>query len=829
MSDIIQLGIELDDTKFINPLQEIEKRLIAVEKAKQEAFGDSTKVIKDGEEALKKNVAEAAKAEKEYDKLSKGTQEYSRSLKDVIKEQKIFGVSIADVQKQFNAKTAALKSTVAGLKGGTSALKLFRVALAATGIGVIVIALGSLVSLLTRTQKGIDFVNRIAASLGATIDVVVDRASTLGQALVALFSGDFQGAADLAKQAVSGVTDEIIREATAANELEQRNQNLRDSQRELNVEYAKTQARIEELRNASRDETKSQQERIQALQEAQRLETQLEEKRVALARENLDIIEKRNALGESLADDLDAQAEAEIILFNIQADTDRKRRRDFQQLQSLQRQAAQEAKAAQEAERKRIEEINSELEKQLGLLGQRVASVEFEGLDQFEKLKRERQLAIEEVEKLRDTLQETAEQAGKQVDITDDIQTLFDAIEREYVRGFNKLAGVEGLETQSITPFEIDNDVDIDDLSNRIAKPFEVASGKAELTVGESLQKFKDSILDKLGVSEDELQPLFSALSGVFQSISQGILDNTNLQIEQQEGIIERLNLQIEETEDALDRELELKKIGRANDFDDLKKRLEQEQKQREEAEAKRLALEKEVARERLLIESLQQGASLATAAAQVFAAESKKGLLGIAFAITAITTIFTTFKKFKNLAKQDVPTLREGLNPYHSTDSKGKGLLIQGPSHERGGVPLIHGGRLYEAEGGEILVGTRVSKLNADFLNNLNRGRYDNIDMLAVAENARKMGRLTMSAASGIQKSQAKYSQLKASEERKLMETAYRNAAMEAAKYIVNGNKQNLLLKPDKTPLPDGRILEERYNEKGDKTGTIIRELPKK
>ena len=83
----------------------------------------------------------------------------------------------------------------------------------------------------------------------------------------------------------------------------------------------KALADIEELKLIAEDVTKSEQERLNAAQSAFKIENDLLNKRIANAEENLRIIKEENAIGESMAEDLDREAQAEIDLFTIRQES----------------------------------------------------------------------------------------------------------------------------------------------------------------------------------------------------------------------------------------------------------------------------------------------------------------------------------------------------------------------------------------------------------------------------------------------------------------------------------------------------------------------------
>jgi len=81
---------------------------------------------------------------------------------------------------------------ISNLSGATAktnlSLKAFSIALASTGIGLVVLALGSLVTYLTQTQNGIDKLNSVLTPLKAVFSGLVSLAAELGSKLVDAFS-----------------------------------------------------------------------------------------------------------------------------------------------------------------------------------------------------------------------------------------------------------------------------------------------------------------------------------------------------------------------------------------------------------------------------------------------------------------------------------------------------------------------------------------------------------------------------------------------------------------------------------------------------------------
>jgi hypothetical protein len=207
-------------------------------------------------------------------------------------------------------------------KATSKSMKILKVAIASTGIGLLVVALGSLVAFFTKTQRGANIVSKAMAGIGATIDVLIDRLSSFGEGLFKIFSGDFSDGIDILKNSFVGLGAEIAKESVAAVDLSERYEALRVAQAGLTIETRKRRAEIKALNKDAEDTTLSEQERFAAIDKAIKTENELQGKRVALAKERLAILKEQNALSEGTTEDLEAEAEAEGALFAILEESD---------------------------------------------------------------------------------------------------------------------------------------------------------------------------------------------------------------------------------------------------------------------------------------------------------------------------------------------------------------------------------------------------------------------------------------------------------------------------------------------------------------------------
>ena len=229
--------------------------------------------------------------------------------------------------------SAALKGMGTGIVNGIKGLRTMKitskttfnaikVGIASTGIGLLVLALGSLITYFTQSQKGADKLKVAFSAIGTTISVLVDRLTTFGGGLLKILSGDFSEGVDMLKGSFAGLGEEIRNETAAAAELERANQRLQD--REIAMIKTRAEARrdIEAAKLASADQTKTTQERAAALEKAIELEKKVANEEIAIAKERARIITEQNALGESMREDLEAQAEAEARVIQLEAERD---------------------------------------------------------------------------------------------------------------------------------------------------------------------------------------------------------------------------------------------------------------------------------------------------------------------------------------------------------------------------------------------------------------------------------------------------------------------------------------------------------------------------
>ena len=306
----------------------------------------------------------------------------NKETKDLTNNFGAFGITIGSIKKKFSdvakivnngLKTFGLNAQIAGkafqlIFGGEvklGAKLLFDVikkGIAATGIGLFAIALGSVVTFLAKTKKGAELLERTLAGLGAAFKVIRDRVSGLGEGILKLFSGDTKAGFEQIKGSFKGIGDEIVADTKAVVELKKSFQDLRDSNRELRVETAKSKAKIEELRLIAADTSKSTEERQAAAQKAFDIENKLLNKRIENAKEAIRIQIEENKTAENKDEALDALADKEIALADLQRESATRQRRIVEQINQIQRQGDAEADKARKKKQDDIDKANKKAE-----------------------------------------------------------------------------------------------------------------------------------------------------------------------------------------------------------------------------------------------------------------------------------------------------------------------------------------------------------------------------------------------------------------------------------------------------------------------------------
>ena len=153
--------------------------------------------VKVGGEMLK-NIQEQDKKMKDLDGSmgdhQRNVGDYKNSIIGAFQQ---MGIPIGGVTKLLALQTTAQEGLTAANAAGTKGLKLFKIALLATGIGAIVVAIGALAAGFLSTQRGVDAVNKVLIPLKVVMQRLWGIVQELGTAIVDAFSNPQQTIKDL--------------------------------------------------------------------------------------------------------------------------------------------------------------------------------------------------------------------------------------------------------------------------------------------------------------------------------------------------------------------------------------------------------------------------------------------------------------------------------------------------------------------------------------------------------------------------------------------------------------------------------------------------------
>ncbi len=317
--------------------------------------------------------ANTSKAVKSVDKLDD-------SIKDTSKNTQELESSMSGLDQASGGMITKFKGLKQGLKNVITGFKSMRVAIIATGIGALVLAVSALGAAFTSTEEGQNKFNKIMlvissvtgnlidllASLGNGIidaftnpmeslekfkdfivenitnrfEAAIDTIGFLGSAIKKVFSGDFSGAMDDAKSAgssyidtLTGVKDtigktteavkelgeEIIKEGKIASGIADQRAKADKLERQLIVDRAEANRKRAELLEQAVDREKfTVEERIKFLEEAGKLEEEITNKEIQAAKIRLQAKQEENALSGSTKEDLEEEARLKAEVINLE-------------------------------------------------------------------------------------------------------------------------------------------------------------------------------------------------------------------------------------------------------------------------------------------------------------------------------------------------------------------------------------------------------------------------------------------------------------------------------------------------------------------------------
>lgn len=141
-------------------------------------------------------IAETADAKKNIKGIATELKETNKEAVKVNKSQADLTASTSALDKASGGLVGKLKGSIGALKGVTAGFKTMRGAIISTGIGALVIAIGSLIAAFKSSEEGQNKFNKIMGMIGVVTGNLVDLLADLGEKLISTFENPKQALKD---------------------------------------------------------------------------------------------------------------------------------------------------------------------------------------------------------------------------------------------------------------------------------------------------------------------------------------------------------------------------------------------------------------------------------------------------------------------------------------------------------------------------------------------------------------------------------------------------------------------------------------------------------
>ncbi len=405
-------------------------------------------------------------AQKSLKGLEKGVEDVNKEVKDTGKTTQQMGGTLDKISGGAVSKFGAFKSAVAGV---TTGFKSLRVAIIATGIGALLIAVTALGQAFTRSEEGQnkfakilgvigsvtgnlldlladlgesiisvfenpkqaikDFANLIKDNITTRFEGLINLIPNLGKAVEQLFKGNFKEAGKIAgdsigkvvlgvdsiTDSVSGAIDavkefgeEVASDAAASAKIADQRAKAEKEARKLITERAQAQQDIARLREKAVNKEKfTAKERIQFLEEAGKISEDLAAKETEVAKLRLQAKLTENSLTKSTTQDLNEAAQLEANVIQLETQRLNLQKRLSTELLTARREASAQAKKDAKEEPVVVDEKLKKIQEIQKAYKQKQEDADAETELQKIALEQERKLA--ELDRLKATEEQKAE------------------------------------------------------------------------------------------------------------------------------------------------------------------------------------------------------------------------------------------------------------------------------------------------------------------------------------------------------------------------------------------------------------------------------------
>ncbi len=368
-------------------LNDIQREIEKIEDLRDKTDPKDLNRIKEYNEEIKKQEKFLKRTKTRISEQRQARTKENKAVKESIKEQRDYGGVLGIIDKQTGGLISSFQGFATSIGGATKGLKAMRVAFLATGVGAFVIAITSLIAAFTQSEEGQEKLQRGLKMMGAVVKNVMDAFADLGEGIIDAITKPQQAWASFkkgfkkfisdpigtvkevyteAKEAATDFIEETKKEVLAMDEITKARQKAHHIERDLQVERAKANREINDIRLQAEDrENKTAAERIVLLRKAQKIEEEITQKEIDAKTLLIEAQEKEMAQGKNTIQDKDKLAKMQAELINLDTKKLRSQRLLQTQITTAVREEQRIKEEKEKEEQAKIDEENKKKEEKI--------------------------------------------------------------------------------------------------------------------------------------------------------------------------------------------------------------------------------------------------------------------------------------------------------------------------------------------------------------------------------------------------------------------------------------------------------------------------------
>ena len=190
--EILMQFVDNDAISYLERLASVSedagRKMVTAQKSSTDALKGAAKATEDLSKADQELEATAKKAKSAMDNQKKSAEELGKGIHELTGDIEFLGVNLSQSIRNLQEYRTKMIAATKAVDGKTKAMKALRIAFISTGIGALLVALTSLATYFTHTQRGATQLKRFMDQLAVAVNTLKDYLSAMGEVLVKTFS-----------------------------------------------------------------------------------------------------------------------------------------------------------------------------------------------------------------------------------------------------------------------------------------------------------------------------------------------------------------------------------------------------------------------------------------------------------------------------------------------------------------------------------------------------------------------------------------------------------------------------------------------------------------